>query len=144
MTATMTRAIDFVEPATGAATTASVVEPGRAPAHWLAGGRLETLVTGAQTRGVFDVTLSRIPPGGGPPPHIHRREDELFYVVTGEFEFVFGEQSLRAGSGACLFLPRNVVHQFKNVGHTTGTLLNASMPTGFADFVADAGSLVID
>jgi uncharacterized cupin superfamily protein len=29
-----------------------------------------------------------VPPDGGPPPHIHRNEDETFYVLEGEVEFL--------------------------------------------------------
>ena len=56
----------------------------------------------------------------------------------------FGEQVIRASAGTGLFLPRNVVHHFRNVGTTTGTLIGVATPCGFASFVADGGVRIPD
>ena len=40
-----------------------------------------------------------VPPGGGPPPHIHSREEEGFYVLEGEITFQLGEERFVAVAG---------------------------------------------
>jgi len=108
-------------------------------AYWLGTDLMEVLITREQSRGQYDVIRTTVQPGGGPPPHRHSREDELFYVVAGEFEFIRNDEHFTAGAGACVFLPRGCVHTFKNVGQAAGTLIVVTTPSGFADFVAAAG-----
>jgi quercetin dioxygenase-like cupin family protein len=48
------------------------------------------LVTGEQTGGAYFVMEALVPPGGGPPPHIHRNEDETFTSLKGNAAFVWG------------------------------------------------------
>ena len=38
-----------------------------------------------------------MPPGGGPPLHVHRNEDETFYIVEGQIDIVLGEETVTAG-----------------------------------------------
>jgi quercetin dioxygenase-like cupin family protein len=107
-------------------------------AYWLDTDLMEVLVTREQSGGRYDVVRGTIQPGGGPPPHRHAREDELFYVVAGEFEFIRNDEIFIAGAGTSVFLPRGSVHTFKNVGARAGTLIVVTTPSGFADFVAAA------
>jgi mannose-6-phosphate isomerase-like protein (cupin superfamily) len=71
-----------------------------------------------------------VPPGGGPPPHIHRREDETFYVLEGEIEFVLGEETIVAGAGDFVSVPRGSVHCFRNSGAETARLVLTFTPAG--------------
>ena len=48
------------------------------------GDHYRFLVTGEETGGAYFAMEAIVPPGGGPPPHIHRNEDETFYVVEGQ------------------------------------------------------------
>src|SRR5262249_37568484 len=41
-----------------------------------------------------------------------------------------GGQTATAGPGTIVFIPRNVVHRFKNVGDTTACMLDWSLPGG--------------
>ncbi len=45
------------------------------------------LVTGAETNGQYAMWEALVPPGGGPPPHLHSREEESFYILEGEIRF---------------------------------------------------------
>ena len=105
---------------------------------------MEVLVTREQSRGRYDVLRATVQPGGGPPPHSHSREDELFYVVDGEFEFICNDQRFGASAGTSVFLPRGSVHNFKNVGQAPGTLIVITTPSSFAEFVADGGEAATD
>jgi quercetin dioxygenase-like cupin family protein len=108
-------------------------------AYWLVHEQLTPLVGAAETNGQYDVVETVAMPNGGPPPHLHRREDELFLVVEGTFQFIFNDQATTAGPGTAVFLPRDVVHTYNNVGDTPGKLLVVASPSGFNKFIADAG-----
>jgi quercetin dioxygenase-like cupin family protein len=118
----------------------------RAPAeaYWLDADLLEILITREQSGGAYDVVRTTVAPGGGPPPHRHRHEDELFYIVDGTFQFLLEDRLFIAIAGQSVFLPRGSVHTFRNIGQTRGTLIVVTTPSGFADFVADAGVPAID
>ena len=47
-------------------------------------------VHGHDTNGTVAVVESHDVPGGGPPPHIHHREDETFQILEGEYEWTVG------------------------------------------------------
>ena len=51
-------------------------------------------------------------PGTEPPPHIHSREDELFYVLEGAFDVYVGEEAFKVKMGECVFLPKFKPHAF--------------------------------
>src|SRR5919205_302036 len=62
-------------------------------------------------------------PGGGPPPHIHTREDEFWYVLDGTFEIRIGDEVHAVGPGGLAFAPRGTVHNFRNATETPGRIL---------------------
>jgi hypothetical protein len=51
-------------------------------------------------------------PGNEPSPHVHTREDELFYVIEGNFDVFAGQERFTVGAGGCVFLPRLKPHAF--------------------------------
>ena len=74
------------------------VAPGEGKALWVAGDLVTLKVVGEDTSGSFILGEEVTPPGGGPPPHVHRREDETFFVLEGEYEFLVGGRTVRAGA----------------------------------------------
>ena len=109
------------------------------PVYSVVGDRYEFLVTGAETNGAYAVFDALVPPGGGTPPHIHRREDEAFHVIEGEFEFTVDGESVRVVSGGSLFARRDIPHNFKNVGADPGRLLIIVTPAGLENYFAEVG-----
>jgi mannose-6-phosphate isomerase-like protein (cupin superfamily) len=104
-------------------------------------------VTGAETGGSIGVFEGTTPAGFGPPRHIHYACDELFYVLSGEFEFLVGERVFRAGPGTFVFIPRGTVHAPKVVSSEPGRVLAAFVPGGqeiafeeLAQLAAEQGS----
>lgn len=89
---------------------------------------------GQKTGGAMALVEAVVPPGGGPPLHIHSREDELFYVLEGKFKFWHGETEMVLDAGDSTFLHRNGRHTYQNVGATPGRLLTVISPAGFEDF----------
>jgi quercetin dioxygenase-like cupin family protein len=57
-----------------------------------------------------------IPPGHSTPLHVHREEDEAFYVLSGTVDFICGDERFRGTAGAFAYLPRDVPHSFLGVG----------------------------
>ncbi len=109
------------------------------PSYSVVGDRYTYLVTGVETNGAFVLFEAYVPPGNGSPPHVHHREDEMFYVIEGEFEFTVAGESKRLGAGDFLLGRRGVPHNFKNVGQTPGMMLITVTPAGFEGFFAEIG-----
>ncbi|MCP3466373.1 cupin domain-containing protein [Bradyrhizobium sp. CCGUVB23] len=78
----------------------------------------------------FSIWESIVPPGRGAPPHTHTREDEAFYVLSGELlvDIEGATDPLRLGAGAFLFAPRHRRHGYRNIGTDTARLLVFAMP----------------
>jgi quercetin dioxygenase-like cupin family protein len=104
------------------------------------GDRYRYLLTGDQTAGTCFMFEAYVPAGNGPPPHLHRREDEAFYVVEGEFEFTVNGEPIRMGAGGFLRSPRGEPHYFKNVGSTPGKLIITLTPAGLEHFFTEVGT----
>ncbi len=83
---------------------------------------------------MFEVSVV---PGGGPPPHVHSREDESFYVQQGTLTVQVGEKTLNVSAGDFVCMPRGVMHAFKNVGQDTAKLLMVATPAGLENFFAE-------
>src|ERR687893_132779 len=75
-------------------------------AFWGPGDTYRFLVTGEETGGAYFAMEAIVPPGGGPPPHIHRNEDETFYVVEGSCD-------IRLGDTIVTFTPAGIEHFFE-------------------------------
>jgi quercetin dioxygenase-like cupin family protein len=83
---------------------------------------------GTETAGSFSLWEAVVPPGDGPPPHTHHREDEAFYVLSGELVFEFDGETHRVTSGGFVFGARGRRHSFRNVGDTPARLLILGVP----------------
>ena len=92
------------------------------------------LVTGAESGGAYFAMEAYVPPGGGPPPHIHRNEDETFYIVEGSCDFLLGDETITGGPGDFVNVPRGVVHRFHNAGSTTTRMILTFTPAGIERF----------
>jgi quercetin dioxygenase-like cupin family protein len=85
-------------------------------------------LTPAENGGAYLQFESAHAPGLKVPPHLHREEDEAFYVLAGQYEFTLGETRLTAAAGSFAFAPRNTVHAFTNIGPETGRMLITVTP----------------
>jgi quercetin dioxygenase-like cupin family protein len=120
---------DNVE-ATRASLQAAVIEFEQAPAIKAFGLDMRVLLTTEATGGAISVLMGWHKPGEGPPDHVHFNQEEVFFVLEGRYELTVGAETRTAGPGSIVFIPRNVVHRFKNVGDTTACMLDWSLPGG--------------
>jgi quercetin dioxygenase-like cupin family protein len=76
------------------------------------------------------VTEIAIGPGDEPPLHVHKNEDEWFYVLEGEVTFHAGGESQLGKAGAFVFFPRGIPHTF-TVESPAARFLLVNTPGGF-------------
>jgi mannose-6-phosphate isomerase-like protein (cupin superfamily) len=107
--------------------------------HWL-GSLTLNKVTRAHTRGDVDIVDHRVPPAYAPPVHVHRDQDEVFFIIEGELDVTCGTDAWHAGPGSLVFLPRGVAHGFAVTGTTGARTLLINAPAGFADVISELGS----
>lgn len=108
------------------------------------GNQLTFIATGKETGGAFFLAKMDVLPGGGPPPHIHRSEDESFHVLEGTLTIQVGGETIIASAGDFAFLPRGIAHAFKNTGSTTARALVIITPAGLENYFAEVFERVAD
>ena len=84
------------------------------------------------------MTENLSPRGSGSPLHVHRNEDEWFYVLTGELTFWVGGQVTTATPGSFVYGPKNVPHTF-TVSSERARYLLVTEPAGFEGFIRTIG-----
>jgi quercetin dioxygenase-like cupin family protein len=102
--------------------------------YWGPGDLYTFLVTGEESGGAYFAMEALVPTGGGPPPHIHRNEDETFYVLEGEMTFQLGDDMVVAGAGDFVNVPRDTVHCFRNDGSKPARIVLTFTPAGIEKF----------
>lgn len=105
----------------------------------VAGDLYAILVDSRDTAGLYAMFDALVSPGGGPPPHVHTREDEGFYVLEGEVTFTIGGARHIAGVGTLLHAPRNIPHAFRNESAKPARMLIWVTPGGFEQFFREFG-----
>lgn len=97
---------------------------------------------GKQTNGQYALFEITIEPQAGPPPHIHSREDESFYVLEGEVEFHLDGDTVVATSGTFLQSPKGQRHSFKVTGSQPAKMLCWATPAGIEQFFLEVGTVL--
>jgi quercetin dioxygenase-like cupin family protein len=76
-----------------------------------------------QSGGAFTLLDMEVAFQGGPPPHLHTREDETFHILEGRFEFWVDGETICAGPGDSVFAPRHIPHTWRCVSEDGGRAL---------------------
>jgi mannose-6-phosphate isomerase-like protein (cupin superfamily) len=108
-------------------------------ALWFLGNLVTVKAAGKETNGRFTLLECVAPPGFAPPPHLHRREDEAFYLLAGEMTITCADQSWWIGPGGFAFLPQGVPHGFRVGEAGPATMLQLTLPAQFERFAAAVG-----
>ncbi len=106
------------------------------------GEPVEILVASEESGKSFAVLTQVSPPGGGPPPHRHSNEDEIFTVLEGEYEIFDGETWHKLHKGETAFTLRGGVHTFRNCGATAGKMQAVIVPGAGLDDYLEAVSVL--
>lgn len=105
------------------------------------GDQQRVVLTGEDTGGRYALIENANAPGMSIPPHLHRNEDEMFYVLEGEVEFQIGEQIVRASAGTTIHLPRQTPHAFTIVGAQPARMLILLVPAGLEKYFEELSRL---
>ena len=97
------------------------------------------LAFGEDTNGKYALWETIVPPGGGPPPHVHSREEEGFYILEGEITFQIGGERLVAGAGTFANMPVGTPHSFKNESDRPAKMLVSVAPAGLERMFFEVG-----
>lgn len=121
--------------------TQTLIEPGLfhrrhadGRSYWGPGDLYTFLVTGEESGGAYFSMLAIVPPQGGPPPHVHRDEDETFYVLEGRPTFRLGDDRIVAGPGDFVNVPRGALHCFRNFSDDPVRMILTFTPAGIERF----------
>ena len=113
-----------------------VIPPGGGRAIPLGGAGVVHLKAGRRETGGTISAYEYVAPAAtaGPPVHLHRGWDELFYVVEGEMTFLIDGVEHAAPAGTLVFIPRGVLHTFWNAGAAPARQLTVFTPGGIEDY----------
>ncbi|MFJ5714503.1 cupin domain-containing protein [Neobacillus sp. NPDC093127] len=100
------------------------------------GNKVSVLASGEDTKGRYATILTEERRGCEPPPHIHMREDETFYVLEGEITYYIADTIIQATPGTYVYAPRGISHTFKVKTETAKVLLSV-YPSGFEQFIKE-------
>jgi quercetin dioxygenase-like cupin family protein len=82
------------------------------------------------------------PGSPSPPPHVHNKWAESFFVIDGEMAFQAGGEALEAAPGSFVHVPPGVPHTYGNVGARPARFLCIVSPGGFASFFRDLAAIM--
>src|ERR1700681_3746728 len=101
------------------------------------------LATGEDTNGKYAMWEAIVPPGGGPPPHVHSREEEGFYILEGEITIHVGDVRIVATAGMFANMPVGTPHSFKNESDQPAKMLISVAPAGLEQMFFEVGVPVV-
>ena len=110
------------------------LQPGEGDARWFLGFLVTVKSSAATTGGRVAVMDNFGAHGLGSPLHVHRNEDEWFYVTEGELTFWVGGEVIVAPAGAFVYGPRDVPHTF-SITSAEARFLVVTEPAGFENFM---------
>lgn len=120
---------------------AHTVQPGVGRTADLGNVRMRVLASGPVTRG-GSFSLAEFTGGAGPwtVPHVHRGMEESFFVLDGGFTFTVGPDTVEAGPGAFVLVPRETRHVF-HVAEGGGRCLVLWVPGGLEEMFLELAEL---
>ena len=116
--------------------TPTIVQDGGGTVVDAFGSEIRFALTAEHTSGTLTLGFATVPPGDGPPPHLHQHEDELFIIVEGRYGFLADGEWSEVGPGAVVYIPRGSVHTFRNAGESVARHWVLTTPSGFEQFYA--------
>jgi quercetin dioxygenase-like cupin family protein len=116
-----------------------VNKPGEGRRVAVVGDVYRFLATGEDTGGRYALWEAFVSPGGGPPSHVHSREEEGFYILEGEITLFIGERRLVASAGMFANMPVGTPHSFKNDSGKPARMLISVAPAGLEQMFFEVG-----
>jgi len=117
----------------------TVRKPGDGRTIAVVGDVYRFLATGDDTDGKYALWEALLPPGGGPPPHVHSREEEGFYILEGEITVTINGERVVATAGMFANMPVGTPHSFKNESSKPAKMLISVAPAGLEKMFFEVG-----
>lgn len=111
-----------------------ILQPGMGTDLPAFGNVLSIRLRGEQTGNMISIMLETMPPGGGPPLHVHSREDEIFIVAEGQISYYVNGKWAEVGPGGLIYLPYGSEHCYKNIGTSPSRHWIIALPSDFENF----------
>lgn len=105
---------------------------------WWKTGRMTVKAGRAETRGAFAQVETDDPRGAATPLHVHRNDDETFYVIDGEITVLVGDDRIDLSAGDYAFAPRGVTHAYI-VRSERARMLTTISPAGLEELFVACG-----
>ena len=99
-------------------------------------------LTGEDTGGAFDYFIVEVAPYGGPPLHVHHKQEETIHVLKGKFKVRIGDEIFYLNEGDFAYLPSKVPHAFLNLTNAGAEIIVVYTPGGGHKFFAELGPLM--
>jgi quercetin dioxygenase-like cupin family protein len=114
-------------------------KPGNGRTIAVVGDVYRFLATGEDTDGKYALWEAIVPPGGGPPPHVHSREEEGFHILEGEIVIQIRDQRQVVRAGTFVNTPVGTPHSFKNESGKPARMLILIAPAGLEKMFFEVG-----
>ena len=98
-------------------------------------------VTGEDTGGAFDYFIVEVAPHGGPPLHVHHRQEETIHILKGQYKIRIGDEVFQCNEGGFAYLPSGVPHAFLNLTDQPGEVIVVYTPGGGHKFYEELGPM---
>ena len=98
-------------------------------------------VTGEDTGGAFDYFIVEVAPRGGPPLHVHHKQEETIHVLRGRYKIRIGDETFHCGEGGFAARPSGVPHAFLTTTDDPGEIAVVYTPGGGHKFYEELGPL---
>ena len=122
----------------------TVRTPGQGRTIAVVGDVYRFLATGEDTNGKYAMWEAIVPPDGGPPPHVHSREEEGFYILEGEITLTVNGERIVAKAGTFANMPVGTPHSFKNESDRPAKMLLSVAPAGLEQMFFEVGVPLAD
>lgn len=96
-------------------------------------------VTAEETDGALDYFIVEVGPNGGPPVHVHHRQEETIHVVSGRFKVRIGDEHHTVEPGGFAYMPSGIPHAFLNLTDQPAELIVVYTPGGCQKFYEELG-----
>ena len=96
-------------------------------------------VTGEDTGGAFDYFIVEVAPNGGPPLHVHHKQEEAIHVLTGRFKVRIGDELFQLEEGGFAYMPSAIPHAFLNLIDEPAEIIVVYTPGGGHKFYEELG-----
>ena len=99
-------------------------------------------VTGEDTGGAMDYFIVEMAPKGGPPLHVHHKQEETIHILKGQYKVRIGDEIFYCKEGDFAYLPSKVPHTFFNLTDEPGEIIVVYVPGGGHKFYEEFGPLM--